>query len=301
MFVTLILFWMMISCYKICQDASKNSQHSMLSFMKKRLTDPRYSSTWKLVFFGMRYVQAIVLLLLFYSGMEKINNFQNLGFMLFFLLFTAYEDLYRRFGFLLSIFISIFIVGQYTFSFVFPYFMDDQKKMERFQWWGLIPIDDKITDPFEFNQKANSFYAKLEPSKFNWCVLVMMSMLNGINKMFSEKEEIIKLTIQCENNLNDQYTKLFYYLARVKTISKGLIIYALIIFMIFIHSKLETNIINWIFFTLQMINFALIVKGTSSLSDIKQKMFVVSLIKIFAFIILFMDIQFITFIGELAG
>lgn len=129
----------------------------------------------------------------------------------------------------------------------------------------------------------------------------MMSFLNVVNRMFSQKEEIDKMSTQCSNSLYDQHQKFFYYLGRVKTITKGLLIYGLIVLMIYLHTNIETNVINWIFFSLQMTNLALIIKGMNSIKEIKLQIFVISIIKNVSFIILALDIFFITLFGELPG
>jgi hypothetical protein len=85
----------------------------LISFFRKRITDPRFSNMWKLVFFGTRYIQSFGLALMFVHGLRDLYTVQNLGFMIFFVVYTAYEELYRRTSVLLIIFISIFIVGQY--------------------------------------------------------------------------------------------------------------------------------------------------------------------------------------------
>jgi hypothetical protein len=56
MFMTLTLFFMMFSCYKIVNDQIQDSNRGLLAFMRKRTTDPRYSNIWKFIFFGLRYI-----------------------------------------------------------------------------------------------------------------------------------------------------------------------------------------------------------------------------------------------------
>jgi hypothetical protein len=50
-------------------------------------------------------------LLIFVRGVRQINNAMNLGFMIFFVIFTAYESIYRRTGFLLIMYISVFVLA----------------------------------------------------------------------------------------------------------------------------------------------------------------------------------------------
>jgi hypothetical protein len=66
----------------------------------------------------MRYIQSIVLMFLFLNGITNINNMKNLGFMIFFVVYTAYVDIYRKTSALLILFISFFIASQYYYSLV---------------------------------------------------------------------------------------------------------------------------------------------------------------------------------------
>lgn len=111
MFLTLACFYMMISCFRINESLEKQKTSGLLSFFKKRLLDPRFSNSWKLIFFFLRYVQSVVLLTLFFNGITNLNNVKNLGYMLFFVVYTAYEEVYRKTSWMLILFNSFFIFG----------------------------------------------------------------------------------------------------------------------------------------------------------------------------------------------
>jgi hypothetical protein len=172
--------------------------------------------------------------------------------------------------------------------------------LNRYQWFGLIPTLNDLDDPFNFAGKT-SMYWKLKPEKYDWAVLIMMSILDTVNQMFSNQREgeVDKLQEECTKSFKKNYKRLTYYMQRVQNIIKGLIIYALMVFMVFIHKDLETNIINWIFFSLNMINLALIIRGTSTMNDIKQSLKIVNIIKVYSLTVLILIILFISLIGEL--
>ncbi len=67
--------------------------------------------TWKFIFFMMKYLHIFALICLFINGAENLNSFRNLGFMMFFIVYTTNEWLYRKTSSILSIFISFFIIG----------------------------------------------------------------------------------------------------------------------------------------------------------------------------------------------
>jgi hypothetical protein len=114
MYITLLMFYMMISCYSLLAQEDKGN--TLIKFFSKRVSNPRFSNNWKLVFFSMKYIQSIVLLTLFLKGISNINNIKNLGFMIFFVIYTAYEEIYRKTSVLLVMFISFFIAVQYYYS-----------------------------------------------------------------------------------------------------------------------------------------------------------------------------------------
>mmetsp|Transcript_21580 Transcript_21580/g.33240 ORF Transcript_21580/g.33240 Transcript_21580/m.33240 type:complete len:435 (-) Transcript_21580:108-1412(-) len=69
--------------------------------------------------------------------------------------------------------------------------------------------------------------------------------------------------------------------------------------MVSIHALIETNIINWLFFILNAVNLALIIRGNKGIKYLKQSVFIANTIKVYALIILIIDILFISFVGEM--
>lgn len=67
MFGTLVMFYMQLSCYFVSRDVAEESY--LMEFFRKRITDPRFSNTWKVVFFATRYIQSLALLLMFIYGL----------------------------------------------------------------------------------------------------------------------------------------------------------------------------------------------------------------------------------------
>jgi len=249
-----------------------------------------------------------VLATLFLNGIGNINSVKNLGFMIFFVVYTAYEEIYRRTSNLLIIFISFFILARYYMSLNYPVILDggnDKVMFNRLKWWSLIPSND-IDDPYNMcsGHKPGQMcidtdmYFRLKPSFLDWFILIAMSLLNDLNKMYQNKKEVAQLTEQCKSNLRDQYAKATYYYGRVENIVKGLFIYVVMITMIAIHALIETNIINWIFFILNAINLAMMIRGNKGIKYLKQSIFIANSIKVYALMVLILDILFISFIGE---
>lgn len=188
--------------------------------------------------------------------------------MIFFVIFTAYEEIYRKASKLLVVFVSLIIFGQYFFSLIYERYLDEPLKMKFFKWLSLVPHGNSIKDPFN-NLNDKNLYFRLRPTLQDWIVLFIMAILNDINSMFKKKKQIRKLEEQCNASLKDQYGKALYYYKRVENIVKGLIIYVVLLLMIYVHTTIEINLINWVFFTLNVINAALFIRGTESLKYLR--------------------------------
>lgn len=112
-------------------------------------------------------------------------------------------------------------------------------------------------------------YFRIKPEFIDWAVLIMMNILLIVNGMYKQKAEIDTLKEKTSANLKDQYGKASYYYNRVETIIKSFLIYTLLVFMIYVHTTIETNLVNWVFFILNSINFAFIVRGVKKLGYLK--------------------------------
>ena len=70
----------------------------------------------RVCFFVLKHIQKVVLLTLFFAGSDDLNNFQNLCYMTFFVVYTSSERIYRKTSMFLVLFISFIIFGQYFVS-----------------------------------------------------------------------------------------------------------------------------------------------------------------------------------------
>lgn len=162
MFSVIICFCMMISCiYFVEKQENKSIKSKALDFFRKRTTKPGYSKVWKLIFWSTKYAQSILLLYLFANGFEDLNNVKNLGYMIFFVLFTAYERLYRKTSLSLVLFVGFFIFFQYYYSLFWQIKfqgLEDRYYMKSLRWWNVIPSGTPLDDPFEQNTRERSWF-----------------------------------------------------------------------------------------------------------------------------------------------
>ena len=105
-----------------------------------------------------------MLMFLFIRGFSSsINNLQNLGYMIFFVVYTAYENIYRKTSKLLCLFTAFFIIMQYWGSLKWQLDQDfvsgeyNAAKFKSETWANIIPFanTDK-TDPYNQRFKLNS-------------------------------------------------------------------------------------------------------------------------------------------------
>lgn len=120
MLVTLLLFYMMISSYLKAID-NKPAENGFIRFFRIRIHAKKVLWIW--VFFFCRYVHLVILVYLFYRGVSDLDCFNNLGYMIFFVVYTAYESIYRKTGGILIFFTASFVVLQYFFSLHYQVYM----------------------------------------------------------------------------------------------------------------------------------------------------------------------------------
>jgi hypothetical protein len=96
----------------------------------------------------------------------------------------------------------------------------------------------------------------------------------------------------------DDFKRIAYYFARVKRIMKGVFIYGIIIAMCVIHVNMQTNILNWLFFIVNIVNVVIMIIGVETQSSLRTQETIAKFIKVFSITIIVIDIFFVVIIGE---
>jgi hypothetical protein len=119
------------------------------------------------------YIQIIVLVILFGRGVQNPDTLHNLGFILFFVVYTAYIKVYRKTSVLLILFIGFFILGQYFTSLFYKWiyaepvnlvWIDRLYKMNMFPRKNLKRNgEDPLKDPFMGNVNEFRLYWTIAP------------------------------------------------------------------------------------------------------------------------------------------
>ena len=100
---------MMISCYYI--ELKENNDEKLLDFFHRKILDSSSSNLWRRMFLWLRHIHIIALITLFAIGSSDLNNLQNIGYAIFFVWYTAKTDSYRKSGWVLTVFVSLFILS----------------------------------------------------------------------------------------------------------------------------------------------------------------------------------------------
>ena len=149
----------------------------------KNIKDENSSAVWKIVFIVANRLHIPVLYLMLFIGNQNFSLFQ-LGFMGFFVAYGTSHQLYIETSFLLPMFISFFILGQY-------YFRINLKSMPEYDAEAdFLFIADKDKDGL--------------PNFTLWALLVLMHLLNTICQQFPDSEQNKKYVSLCNKHLQER-------------------------------------------------------------------------------------------------
>lgn len=285
-FSILACFYMSVSCFKLA--FTHNQDKGMKSYFFKRCRD---STVYKFLFFFLKHIQTLVLICLFINGAQNLNHFRNLGFMLFFVVYTASMDLYRKTSKALVLFVAFFIVGEYFYSLEYHRF--DKAMQQRFEWLSFWNTDNPPSW-----KPGSSIFFRHTPNIFDWLVLLLMNLLNLINYFFRDKKEVEEMQKICFDGIREKFTQTLYNAIRVKNFIQSYLIFVLLGVLLYFIGEAQVNVISWIFFVLNALMLSFIAKGDNKESTNLYTKRVATIIKCYSTIILVTDIVFVCLIGE---
>jgi hypothetical protein len=200
--------------------------------------------------------------------------------MIFFVFYTAYENLYRKTSFLLCLFTSAFIIGQYYYSLFWKLDLMSNEEInskiyKSLKWQNIIPIDaNSRTDPFDQYHPENGveawykqhslMYLEQYPVIEDWAILICMGFLQDVNSMFLETHSITGLSNKILNKFNQNNAKLLYYFKRTKRITEMVLSMTSLIILIALIMKIQINLINWIYFCQTILLVGLKLRASNS-------------------------------------
>ena len=225
------------------------------------------STLSKLFFFALRHIQKVVLFLLFINSSSDLNNFQHLGNMLFFVVYSTYESAYRKTGKLLTVFVSFFLFGQYLFALVYHVFLNNKTRMQQLEWLAMYETEKMPTW-----KEGDSIYFRHSPYGFDLFVLLLTCMLNSINLLYSDKKRVDEMQRSCYESIRNDYSAGVHAAQRVKNFLAKIGIFVTLALMLYFVGKLQTNLLTWILFSLNVLNIAWIAKGDNKPSTLRHSL-----------------------------
>ncbi len=140
-----------------------------------KIKSPNSNVLWKLGFIFMLSMHNVIIFFMLFAGNQKFNLFQ-LGFMFFFVAYSASEFLYQKTSILLPIFISFFISAQYYWSVQYTKHIDTYHNERDFL---------NMIDGWEPTDGQSFYWARL-PSLKLWVLLIVMNALHSVAGMFPD-------------------------------------------------------------------------------------------------------------------
>lgn len=208
------------------------------------------------MFYVFKYSHSIVLLCLFYNGRKDIDRFDNLGYILFLVIYTSYTWIYRQTSKMLTVFTAFFIFGNYYFSLRYRDFVQDVPQMAKFKWLGFFECDaytGKDIKDFDatpprttwqeqkakcyksnpgMNDEGADFYFAHIPNMFSVFILIVMAGLNTINHLFKEEKDAQELERKVYENIRKRYPLTVFAGMRISNFNKIWLPKAMLIIMI---------------------------------------------------------------------
>ena len=173
--------------------------------------------------------------------------------MILFTVFISSEYLYRKTSIFLNLIASFFILGQYYFSLNYKSYIGDKLLMEKLEWLNMYD-KDKLN---QWND-SDDVYFRFKPYPLDFLVLILASILNMINILFKDTLTAEKNSQKCYEIIRNKFSKEIFWLKNIFSVLQRILRFFIIFIVIISIRYMQTNLMNWIFFSLFVINFALI-------------------------------------------
>lgn len=88
--------------------------------------------------------------------------------------------------------------------------------------------------------------------------------------MYNNKKAIENLEENASNLIRDKHTRSYDYAMRIKIVVKSVMIYIINVIIVTVSFKLDINLINWVFFSLNSVSFAMFIRSTNSYKNLRN-------------------------------
>ena len=284
-FVVLVLIFMTISCLKLTYDQDQTEFVKQSFFYL--IQHEKGSIFWKFLWFLFKHIQTLILVLIFLKGASNINTFKNLGFMIFFVIYTSSPYLYRKTCRVLILFTAFFILGQYYLQLGDTITIAGSQQEKLLYWLNLKPKYERLDGGYFSNP----------PSADDWVLMVLMSTLNLISSFYAIEKEEKSVSLIAWEAIRNRYFNIIMKMVRIKNFFGSISIFIALGILIYFIGNVQTNLISWYFFSLNLINLAFIAKADQKPSTRVWIRLFTSLLKFSAAFFLILEILFIILIG----
>jgi hypothetical protein len=169
--------------------------------------------------------------------------------------------------------------------------------LDTISWFSFVPPSNDLWDPYHINNNKDMHF-RFVPEILDWFILILMGIIVEFNTLFSDKSKSNRMVNEALVGMSDDWKTLSYYLGRVKRVTQGMFIWVIIIVMCFIQVNMQTNLLNWLFFIVNIVNAVIMISGTRTLKSLKIQEGIATFIKVFSITVIVLDIAFVMFIGE---
>jgi hypothetical protein len=129
-------------------------------------------------------------------------------------------------------------------------------------------------------------------------MVILMAQLNVLNKMFVDKDKSAELEDACHDIIRKRYPSQVLFGRRLRNWANRWLLWISLFVMVASLSKAQTNLITWVFFTLNVSLMSLVARGGLDLHTLKRTWQCAAIIKYYSVSIILIDVAFICFIGE---
>lgn len=140
-------------------------------------------------------------------------------------------------------------------------------------------------------------YFRHTPYAFDWIVLLIMCGLGFVNNLFSKKTENETLEALAFENLRNRYPYTMFTLLRITNYCSQWAIILVICTMFYYICHADSNLVNWIFFIANIINFSFVAKGDNKFNTNKKSKICSDFITFYSAAMLLTNILFILAVG----
>ena len=169
--------------------------------------------------------------------------------------------------------------------------------MRTLRWLNFYPEGDLP----DWSADEKNIYFRYIPIFSEWTILTLMTLLDTINLLYQDKHRVRKLSESSSELIEASFKEeTFLTLIKIKNVFNRLLIFVALAVMVFFVGKAQTNLINWGFWSLFVINVYYMVHTTvgRASTTTQSAINIAAGIKWYSAIVLIIEIVLLATVGE---